>query len=119
MAKGFPRNIELSCGHGSVSILYPCKTVKCGKCNVVTAVPVVEGDKYPKTVRARDVCNSIFGPGLFKLDGGRAVYDEVFLCDGGNALYLARVDMTDEGMKIVRRWIPWDTNVLQMYEVTD
>jgi hypothetical protein len=34
----FPIDIELSCGHGIVTILYPSCIVKCGKCGKMTKI---------------------------------------------------------------------------------
>lgn len=74
---------------------------------------------YPKRVRACDVVNGYFAPGLFMLEGGRAVYDEVYMVDGGKAVYLARLDVLPEGMKIVRRWIDWNAPIIQMFELNE
>lgn len=72
---------------------------------------------YPREVKAVEVVNSIFGPSLFMLPGGRAVYDEVWMADGGSALYLCRLEAKrDGGLRVGRRWIPWNTTLLQMYE---
>lgn len=71
-------------------------------------------DKYPKLVKPADVVNSIFGSGLFMLPGGRALYDEVFMVDGGTAVYLVRIN---PDLTITRRWIDWDTPILQMRNV--
>ena len=71
---------------------------------------------YPKRVNANDVVNTDFAPGLFKLEGGRTVYDEVWMADGGSAVYLGRIDVTPDGLKVVRRWIPWNAPILQMYD---
>ena len=71
---------------------------------------------YPKRVNASDVVNGNFAPGLFMLEGGRAVYDEVWMSDGGNAVYLARVESSSDGLKIVRRWIDWDAPIIQMFD---
>ena len=57
-----------------------------------------------KVVRAVDVVNSVFGPGIFKIPGGRATYDEVWMMDGGNAMYLCRLS---NDLSITKRWIPW------------
>ena len=74
---------------------------------------------YPKKVRACNVVNGNFAPGLFMLEGGRAKYDEVCMRDGGRALYLARVEEdrgdTDDGLAVKKRWIPWNTKVIQMF----
>lgn len=72
-------------------------------------------DDFPKLVKAVDVAGSIFGPGLFMLPGGRAKYDQVWVNDGGEALYLARLNNND--LSVVMRWIPWETKVLQMYDI--
>lgn len=73
--------------------------------------------EFPKKVKALDVANSgVFAPGQFMLEGGRAGYDEVYMADGGCAVYLARVDSTDDGLRVVRRWIPLETTILQMFD---
>lgn len=66
---------------------------------------------YPKTVKPEQVVNEDFAPGLFRIKGGRAVYDEVWMTDGGIAVYLARVISTDEGLLVTKRWIPWETEL--------
>lgn len=66
-----------------------------------------------KEIQAVEVANSIFGPGLFSLKNGRALYDEVWMADGGNALYLVRLN---NDLSIQRRWIPWNTVLLQHYD---
>lgn len=71
---------------------------------------------YPKRVKACDVANGEFAPGLFMLEGGRALYDEVYMADGGQAVYLARVESTDEGLRVVPRWIDWDAPIIQMFD---
>lgn len=38
VGKLFPADIELLCGHGSVTVLYPCKSVKCSVCEVITTI---------------------------------------------------------------------------------
>jgi len=73
-------------------------------------------NEYPKKVKACDVVNGNFAPGLFMIEGGRAKYDEVTMADGGCAVYLARVESTENGLKVTRRWIEWDTPILQMFE---
>jgi hypothetical protein len=72
---------------------------------------------YPETVMPADVVNSCFGTGLFRIKGGRALYDQVTMQDGGKAVYLARLTSTAEGLQVYERWIPWDTVLEQMYEV--
>lgn len=72
---------------------------------------------YPKTVKPSDVVNDSFSPGLFRIKGGRALYDEVYMADGGRAVYLGRVTPTNEGLCVTKRWISWDTELEQMYEV--
>jgi len=74
--------------------------------------------KYPKTVKPNEVVNTVFGDGLFRIKGGRAVYDEVWMADGGYAVYLARVISTDNGLRVTKRQISWDTELEQMYPVT-
>lgn len=77
---------------------------------------------YPKIVKPSDVVNGDFAPGLFRIRGGRALYDEVWMADGGEAVYLARVrggDTVEDGIFVTRRWIPWDTELEQMFEVED
>lgn len=81
----------------------------------------MNGHDYPQIVAAVDVVNSVMGPGLFSLPGGRAMYDEVWMADGGRALYLARIEpigTAGDGwqFRVVRRWIPWETMVVQHYE---
>ncbi len=71
---------------------------------------------YPKTVKPSEVVNDNYAPGLFRIKGGRAVYDEVWMPDGGRAVYLASVESTDEGLKVTRRWIPWETALEQMFD---
>ncbi len=69
---------------------------------------------YPKHVRVCDVVNSIFGPGLFRRIGGQALYDQVYMLDGGRAAYLVRIE---KDLHIVKQYIPFDSAVVQMYEV--
>lgn len=57
--------------------------------------------------------NSIFGPELFALPGGRVRYDSVYMVDGGRAIYLARLH---SDLSAVFRWIPWETEVIQFYD---
>ncbi len=79
--------------------------------------------QYPKTVLPAEVVNGNFAPGLFRVKGGRALYDEVYMADGGRAVYLARVISTVDiqggnlfsGLKAIRRWIPWDTQLEQIF----
>jgi hypothetical protein len=71
---------------------------------------------YPKKVKAVDFVGACFAPGLFKIDGGRALYDEIWMADGGNALYLCRVESVDGGLKVIRRWIDWDTDLIMMFD---
>jgi len=78
---------------------------------------VPKNGTYPKKVRACDVVNSNFAPGLFMLEGGQAKYDEVYKRDGGNAFYLTRIDAVDKGLKVTKRWIPWNATVIQMFEM--
>ena len=73
-------------------------------------------DEFPKVVKARDVAGGAFAPGQFMLQGGRAKYDQVWICDGGEALYLVRVN---NDLSVVRRWIEWDTEILQMFNPED
>lgn len=70
-------------------------------------------NEYPKRVKAKEVVNGSFAPGLFMLIGGRAKYDQVWMCDGGNAIYLVRVN---GDLSTVRRWIGWDTELMQMFK---
>ena len=74
--------------------------------------------KYPRRVPAVDCVNSYFSPGLYSLPGGRVKYDSVVMTDGGSALYLSRAETT-HGLHIVRRWIPWDTEIIQHYATDD
>lgn len=76
-------------------------------------MPAMEPKRYPRTVKAVDVAGSIFGPRLFKLPGGRALYEQVWIADGGRALYLARLEAD---LRVTRRWIPWDSLIIQMYK---
>ncbi len=72
----------------------------------------------PKEVKPADVVNSIFGTNLFKIKGGRAYYDSVYMVDGGTAVYLTRIDFLPDGLfKSVRRQISWETTLIQMYEI--
>lgn len=81
--------------------------------------------QYPKTVLPAEVVNENFAPGLFRIKGGRALYDEVYMADGGRAVYLGRVISTADiqgdnpfsGLKVTKRWIPWDTQLEQMFPV--
>lgn len=72
-------------------------------------------DGYPKEVRACDVAGTDFGPQLYKLKGGTALYDEVYVTDGGNAFYLARIRY-DHDPVISLRWIPFDSILIKMYD---
>lgn len=72
-------------------------------------------NEYPKRVKAVEVVNTDFGPNLYYLPGGRAGYDTVYMKDGGDALYLARLE-ADNGLHVVKRWIPWDTELIKMYD---
>lgn len=69
---------------------------------------------YPKVVMPHDVVNGIFAPGLFRIKGGRALYDQVWMADGGDAVHLVRLN---PDLSFVRRWISWDTELEQMFEV--
>lgn len=73
-------------------------------------------EMYPKLVRPCDVVNGFFAPGLFMLEGGRAKYDQVYMHDGGGAVYLVRIESCDNGLKVVKRWIDWDAKFLQMFD---
>lgn len=73
---------------------------------------------YPKLVKPSDVVNDIFGDNLFRIKGGRAFYDEVWMADGVYGVYLARVTPTDEGLRVTKRQISWDTELEQMYPIT-
>jgi hypothetical protein len=68
---------------------------------------------YPKLVRPADVVNSHFAPGLYRIKGGRQFYDQVYMRDGGQAVYLARIE---PNLKIVKRWIGWNTILEQMFD---
>lgn len=70
--------------------------------------------EYPKDVRVCDVVNSIFGPKLFRIKGGRITYDQVYMRDGGQGVYLVKVY---PDLRTYRRYIYWDTPLEQMYEV--
>jgi hypothetical protein len=74
-------------------------------------------DQYPKKVRPNEVANDDFAPGLFRIKGGRAFYDQVHLNDGGRAFYLVRITVESNGLKVVKRWIKSDTALEQMFEV--
>jgi hypothetical protein len=69
-------------------------------------------NKYPMLVKAVDVVNGDFDTGLFKLKNGKVAYDQVYMHDGGNALYLVRIN---SDLSTVMRWIPWDTELLKMF----
>ncbi len=78
----------------------------------------MDDNTYPKTVMPHQVVNENFAPGLFRIKGGRAVYDEVYMRDGGSAVYLVRITAAAfPGLKITKRWIPWDLELEQMFEV--
>ncbi len=74
-------------------------------------------DKYPKVVLPSEVVNRDFAPGLFRIKGGRVLYGQVHINDGGNAFYLVRITTETEGLKVLKRWIPWKTELEQMFEV--
>lgn len=57
--------------------------------------------------------NGHFGPGLFKIKGGIALYDQVYMVDGGSAAYLVRIDAE---LHVTKRYIGWDTPLVQMYK---
>ncbi len=59
--------------------------------------------EYPKTVKPSDVVNGDYAPGLFRIKGKRALYDEVWMADGGKAVYLHRVTFLNSGFYIHRR----------------
>lgn len=69
---------------------------------------------YPHVVNPWEEANGQFAPGLFRIKGGRALYEEIYLADGGRALYLARVEPTDDGrLKVVRRWFDPDRTLIE------
>lgn len=71
---------------------------------------------YPLEIQAYDVAgDGNFAPGKYKIVGGRAFYDEVVILDGGYSLYLSRVENGDDGLRVIRRWIPWNTRLLLMF----
>lgn len=72
-------------------------------------------DGYPKTVKPQDVVGGVFSPGLYRIKGGRALYDEVWMADGGSAVYLVRLN---PDLSAVRRWIDWDIELEQMFDVS-
>lgn len=83
--------------------------------------------KFPKVVPAHEVVNCYFGKDLFQVKGGRAKYDEVWMADGGEALYLVRLippagdnstpDTSPKALfRIYKRWIPWTTILLMLYQ---
>lgn len=71
---------------------------------------------YPKVVKPGDVVNGDFAPGMFRIKGGQTVYDQVWMADGGRAVYLVKVISVEDGLLVTRRWIPWDTKLEQMFE---
>lgn len=71
-------------------------------------------ETYPKKIKAVNVAGSYFAPDLFGLVKGRAKYDQVWVNDGGTALYLVRVN---NDLTVTKRWIPWDSEIIQFYEV--
>jgi hypothetical protein len=79
---------------------------------------------YPKIVKAKDVVNNgLFAPGLYRIKGGRAFYDEVWMADGGIAVYPIRIEVIDNddggSFKIIKRHIDWDTELEQMFGMSD
>lgn len=78
-------------------------------------------DKYPKTVLPQDVVNGEFAEGLFRIKGGRALYDQVSMQDGGKAVYLVRIESAEVPpyLKVISRWIAGDTELEQMFEVEE
>lgn len=94
----------------------------CGAGGSADVVPVAGEDSqrnimYPKTVKPGEVVNENFAPGLFRIRGGRALYDEVYMADGGRAYYLGRVTTTSKGLSVTKRWINPDTELEQMFEM--
>lgn len=77
---------------------------------------------YPRTVKPNEVVNQMFGEGLFRLKGGRALYDEVYMFDGGQAVYLCRLEQVKVNgqwrFKVAKRRIPWDAEIEMMYDPT-
>ena len=69
-----------------------------------------------KIIRARDVAGHGYTTGAFRITGGRAVYDEVYVADGGRAIYLVRVN---RDLSITKRWIPWDQMLIQLEDLAD
>lgn len=68
---------------------------------------------FPLTVKPADIVNKMFGPDLVRIKGGTALYDEVWMKDGGNAMYLVR--LLPDDLTVSRRWIPWETELEIMY----
>lgn len=74
-------------------------------------------NRYPRPVKPHDVVNHGGRPGMFRIKGGRAVYDEVYMRDGGDAIYLVRIEAHPDGpphLKITKRQIDWNTKLEQL-----
>lgn len=69
----------------------------------------------PKIGKACEFAGTEFGDGMFRTKGGRALYDEVWVADGGNAIYLCKVFADENGINVIKRWVPWDSEIEQLW----
>lgn len=59
-------------------------------------------------------CELIGSEGQFRVPGGRTIYDAVMFNDAtarGSRVRLARLAVTERGVRQVNRWIDWDAPI--------